>query len=83
MQVKKLLLLLLLLCPGCRATAVAQNYPGKPIRLVVPYPPGGANDNLARPLVQKLGVTSIKELVAAAKANPGKLGYGSGGHRPP
>ena len=81
MQVKKLLLLLLL--PGCLATAVAQNYPGKPIRLVVPYPPGGANDNLARPLLQKLGVTSIKELVAAAKANPGKLGYGSGGHRPP
>ena len=77
MQVKKLLLLLSL--PGCLGTAVAQNYPGKPIRLVVPYPPGGANDNLARPLVQKLGVTSIKELVAAAKANPGKLSYGSGG----
>lgn len=31
-----------------------KNYPNKPIRLIVPYPPGGANDNLARPLVQKI-----------------------------
>ena len=33
----------------------AQDYPRKSIRLVVPYPPGGANDNLARPFVQMLG----------------------------
>lgn len=137
----------------------AQPYPSKPIRLIVPYPPGGANDNLARPFVQKLGenlgtqvildnrggggaligadlvakaladgytllfcstathatspqliarvpydpfkdftpvvllvtspvlaavsnslgIGSLKELVAAAKARPGKLNYGSGG----
>src|SRR4051794_10230945 len=36
------------------ADVCAQTYPMKPIRLIVPYPPGGANDNLARPLVQKL-----------------------------
>ena len=43
---------LLCLAPAAQA---AQDYPRKPIRLIVPYPPGGANDNLARPLVQKLG----------------------------
>jgi tripartite-type tricarboxylate transporter receptor subunit TctC len=137
--------------------AAAQNYPNKPIRLIVPYPPGGGTDVWARMLAQKLAetfkqavvvdnrpgasgtigtetavrarpdgytmlavaasyatnaalftlpydplgdmspiaqinmggamvalhpsvpVTSIKELVAYDKANPGKLNYGSGG----
>lgn len=31
-----------------------QSYPNKPVRLVVPYPPGGGADNLARMLVDKL-----------------------------
>jgi tripartite-type tricarboxylate transporter receptor subunit TctC len=50
---------------GCGMAAQAADYPYRPIRLIVPYPPGGANDNLARPLVQKLterlGVTVILE----------------------
>src|SRR5687768_16231320 len=30
------------------AAAAQQDYPNKPIRIVVPYPPGGSNDYLAR-----------------------------------
>ncbi|MGE5526218.1 MAG: tripartite tricarboxylate transporter substrate binding protein [Rhodospirillaceae bacterium] len=34
--------------------ALAQGYPNKPIRVVIPYPPGGGTDTLARPLAQRL-----------------------------
>ena len=32
----------------------AQDYPVRPVRLIVPYPPGGGNDTLARIFGQKL-----------------------------
>ena len=44
-------LVLLLLCVATQA--FAQTYPLKPIRIVVPYPPGGFNDTLGRTLAAK------------------------------
>lgn len=45
------LLSCLLLLP---ASALAQSYPAKPIRMIVPYPPGGGTDGLARLLIERM-----------------------------
>jgi tripartite-type tricarboxylate transporter receptor subunit TctC len=36
------------------AAAVAQGFPNKPIKLIVPFPPGGPNDIIARVVGQKM-----------------------------
>ena len=42
---------------------LAQGYPVKPVRLVVPYPAGGVNDIIARVLAQKLGENLGQQVV--------------------
>ena len=37
------------------AAALAQTYPSKPVRVILPYPPGGSSDPLVRAMAQKLG----------------------------
>jgi tripartite-type tricarboxylate transporter receptor subunit TctC len=37
----------------CVSSALGQSYPSRPIRIVVPYPPGGFNDTLGRTLAAK------------------------------
>jgi tripartite-type tricarboxylate transporter receptor subunit TctC len=41
------------LAPG--PAAIAQNFPTKPIRLIVPFPPGGGTDLTGRIIAQRLG----------------------------
>ncbi len=48
----RLLMTVSLLCLS--SLCVAQNYPSKPIKLIVPFPVGGPTDVLARTLAQKL-----------------------------
>ena len=44
-------------------TLAAQDYPARPIRFVVPYPPGGASDVTARLLGQKLAEAWSQQVV--------------------
>ena len=37
------------------ASAIAQDFPTKPITLVVPFPPGGATDTIGRQIGKTLG----------------------------
>ncbi len=45
------------------AAATAQSFPTRPVRLVVPYPPGGANDAVARLLSPKVTEQLGQQLV--------------------
>ncbi|MBL8380698.1 MAG: tripartite tricarboxylate transporter substrate binding protein [Burkholderiales bacterium] len=42
----------------------AQDYPARPVRIVIPYPPGGASDVTARLLAQKLGEFWGQQVIA-------------------
>jgi tripartite-type tricarboxylate transporter receptor subunit TctC len=44
--------------------ALAQGYPNKPIRVVLPFPPGGAADTLIRPLSVRLNELLAQQIVA-------------------
>jgi len=43
--------------------AMAQSYPTKPIRLIVPFPPGGSADATARPIAEKLSAALGQNIV--------------------
>ena len=47
--------------PACFAAAL--DYPTKPIRLLVPYPPGGSFDVFARVIAQKLSIAFERQVV--------------------
>jgi len=49
---------------GVLAPALAQDYPSKPIRLVIPYPPGGATDVIGRVMAQQLSLALGQQVIA-------------------
>jgi tripartite-type tricarboxylate transporter receptor subunit TctC len=53
------------------ASAQAQTYPAKPIRLVIPFPPAGATDITGRQLAQKLGDALGQAIVVDNKPGAG------------
>lgn len=57
----------------CATLSIAGSYPDKPIRLIVPYPPGGATDIVARSLGQKLYETFGQQVVIDNRAGGGQV----------
>ena len=60
-----------LLVLGLSGTAFAQAWPSKPIQWVVPYPPGGPSDVLARLLGQKLSERLGQQVMICNKPGAG------------
>jgi len=59
------------LISGISSLAVAQNFPDKPLRLIVPFPPGGPTDIVARPLSQLLGDELKQQVIIDNKGGAG------------
>ena len=57
---------------GTACSALAQDWPSKPVRLVVPFPPGGSVDPLARLLSVKLSDALKQQFIVENK--PGASG---------
>jgi tripartite-type tricarboxylate transporter receptor subunit TctC len=51
----------------------AQAWPSKPIRLVVPYPPGGSTDLLARTIGAKVGEALGQQIIVDNRAGAGGM----------
>ncbi|HEY5365489.1 MAG TPA: tripartite tricarboxylate transporter substrate binding protein [Casimicrobiaceae bacterium] len=53
--------------------AQANDYPSRPIKLIVPFPPGGGNDNVARPIAAKVGELLGQTLIIENKPGAGTM----------
>src|SRR5687768_2770731 len=65
------LVFLTALLMACSVHAGAQQYPARPIRLIMPFPPGGASDLIMRPVAQKLAERLGQQIVIDNRSGAG------------
>ena len=66
--IQRLIQLLILFLP---LLSLAQTYPNKPIKLIVPWAPGGATDQIGRMIGQALGQSLGTTVIVDNKAGAG------------
>lgn len=64
-------LLTYLVCCVFSIATFAQSYPSKPIRLLVPFPPGGSSDLVARTYASRLGELLGQQIIVDYKGGAG------------
>ncbi len=64
---------MLLACAASVVNVSAQTYPDRPVRFVVPYPPGGATDIISRTLGQKLSDAFKQQFVVDNRGGAGQI----------
>ncbi len=60
-----------LLLLALTTVASAQDYPTKPVRLIIPFPPGGSNDVVGRLFATKLGERLGKQVIVDNRGGAG------------
>src|SRR6188474_198524 len=69
--------------PTPNASAQSTAYPDKPITMIVPFPPGGVADTVARPVAEALGRELKQSVVVENRAGAGgALGIGVASRAP-
>ena len=68
---QKLVIALALALVAASAPAQAQNFPTRPITLIVPYTPGGGNDAMARVVADKMSVALRQQIVIENRGGAG------------
>jgi tripartite-type tricarboxylate transporter receptor subunit TctC len=63
--------LLLLLCVLCAAPATGQDYPSRPVRVIVTYTPGGGADTTARVFAERLSDAWKQQVVVENRPGAG------------
>jgi tripartite-type tricarboxylate transporter receptor subunit TctC len=75
---------LLLLPPAVGQGRAAEPYPARPVRIIVPYPPGGTTDIVARIIAQQLGEALGRPFVVDNRAGAsGAIGASAVAKSPP
>jgi tripartite-type tricarboxylate transporter receptor subunit TctC len=70
-KLRSLLLQAAALLVALSTSVAAQDYPTKPVRLIIPFPPGGSNDVVGRMIANQLGERLGKQIIVDNRSGAG------------